>query len=89
MNYIKEKSVILSILMTNKGKVMSCSEIINKAYQYGMTESINAPRAAHSHPFWKALTSLKDDQIENLFFGKFKSVDKNGKSRRMFGYAYM
>lgn len=89
MSYKNEKSVILAVLKANKGRVMTVVDIINYAHKYGLTEDINAPREAHSHPFWKACSSLKEDNIANVFVGKAVGVSATGKIRKMFAYTYI
>lgn len=89
MSYKKEKSIVLDVLKAHRGTAMSVVDIINYAHKQGMTESIDAPRDAHSHPFWRVCTSIKNENTPNVFVGKKICRSSKGNFRMMFAYCYL
>lgn len=71
MNKINNyKKTIKSVLNENKKNghsFMSAVEIINYASKKGLCEPLNASRKAHSHPFFKVLSTMC---LEDLTIGR-------------------
>lgn len=60
------KEAIVKTLKMVNGCYLSASAIVNIASDNGLVERKNSPRAAHSHPIWRILTTMVEEDYPSI-----------------------
>lgn len=73
--------------LSENGKWMTASEIINYANTHGFMEAKDAPRQAEAHPIYRILTSMMRKE-ESRVNGLERRIRESGPEKGSYEYAY-